>query len=44
MKFNTSYEVAIKKSVARSMEIKELKRIARTNISHFHQIVAPIST
>jgi hypothetical protein len=27
MKFNYIYEIAIKKSVARSMEIKELKRI-----------------
>lgn len=27
MKFNYLYEIAIKKSVARNMEIKELKRI-----------------
>jgi hypothetical protein len=44
MKFNTMYEVAIKKSVARSMELKELKRIARKDISHFHRIVMPTST
>lgn len=33
MKFNHVYEVAIKKSVARSMEIKELKRISEKDIS-----------
>ncbi len=32
MKYNHLYEVAIKKSVARSMEIKELKRIAHQDI------------
>jgi len=37
MKYNHVYEVAIKKTVARRMEIKELNRIARTDISHFHR-------
>jgi Ca2+/Na+ antiporter len=37
MKFNRYYEVAIKKAVARSLEIKELTRIASKDISHFHQ-------
>jgi len=36
MKYNHLYEVAIKKSVARSLEIKELKKIAKNDISHFH--------
>ncbi len=36
MKYNRVYEVAIKKSVARSLEIKELTRIAHKDISHFH--------
>lgn len=37
MKFNRLYEVAIKKSVARTLEIRELNKIADTDISHFHQ-------
>lgn len=37
MKFNYLYEVAIKKSVARSLEIKELNKIAIKDISHFHK-------
>ena len=37
MKFNHIYEVAIKKAVARSMEIRELTRIAHKDISHFHK-------
>ena len=37
MKFNYIYEIAIKKSVARSMEIKELKRICKKDISLFHR-------
>ncbi len=37
MKFNHLYEVAIKKSVARAMEIKELTRIAHKEIGHFHK-------
>lgn len=37
MKFNSIYEVAIKKNVARSMEIKELTYVANTNIDHFHR-------
>lgn len=36
MKFNHSYEFAIKKSVAKIFEIKELKRLADENIAHFH--------
>lgn len=36
MKYNHVYEVAIKKSVARSMEIKELKRMATKDINMFH--------
>jgi Ca2+/Na+ antiporter len=37
MKYNHVYEVAIKKSVARRMEIKELQRISQSDISHFHR-------
>lgn len=37
MKYNFVYEVAIKKSVARRMEIKELLRISAKDISHFHR-------
>lgn len=37
MKYNHIYEVAIKKSVARKMEIKELNRIARSGVSQFHR-------
>lgn len=37
MKFNSSYEVAIKKNVARSMEIKELTNMANTQIDVFHR-------
>lgn len=37
MKYNHVYEVAIKKSVARRMEIKELQRISQNDISHFHR-------
>jgi hypothetical protein len=37
MKYNYIYEIAIKKSVARSMEIKELKRICSKDISLFHR-------
>lgn len=37
MKFNYLYEIAIKKSVARKMEIKELKRICSKDISSFHR-------
>lgn len=37
MKFNYLYEIAIKKGVARYMEIKELKRICKKDISHFHR-------
>ena len=36
MKFNRIYEVAIKKSVARALEIRELTKIANKNISHYH--------
>lgn len=37
MKFNRIYEVAIKKSVARTLEIRELTKIADTEIEHFHK-------
>lgn len=37
MKWNMLYEVAIKKGVARMMEIKELTRIAETDIDFFHK-------
>jgi len=37
MKYNAKYEVAIKKSVAKNIEVKELNRIAKKNIGHFHR-------
>lgn len=37
MKWNSIYEVAIKKNVARFLEIKELTRIAHTDIDFFHK-------
>jgi hypothetical protein len=37
MKWNIIYEVAIKKNVARMMEIRELTRIAQTDIDFFHK-------
>jgi hypothetical protein len=37
MKFNSTYEVAIKKNVARSMEIKELTSTANKQIDVFHR-------
>lgn len=36
MKFNYLYEVAIKKNVARQMEVRELTKLASTNIANFH--------
>ena len=36
MKMNHSYEVALKKSVASFLEVRELKRLANENMSHFH--------
>lgn len=36
MKMNHSYEVALKKAVAGFLEIKELNRLAKEDISHFH--------
>ena len=36
MKFNYSYEVYIKRSVASGLEVKELKRLANQDITHFH--------
>lgn len=36
MKYNTIYEIAIKKAVARNMEVKELKKIVKSDISKFH--------
>lgn len=37
MKYNSTYEVAIKKNVARSMEIKELTSMANSQIDVFHR-------
>lgn len=37
MKWNIIYEVAIKKNVARMMEIRELTRIAQTDIDFYHK-------
>lgn len=37
MKFNSTYEVAIKKNVARGMEIKELTSMANNQIDVFHR-------
>lgn len=37
MKYNRIYEVAIKKSVARALEIRELTKMADRNIADFHQ-------
>lgn len=36
MKMNHSYEVALKKSVASFLEVRELRRLANENMSHFH--------
>ena len=36
MKYNYAYEIAIKKALARFMEVKELKRICKEDISRFH--------
>ena len=36
MKLNHSYEVFIKKAVSAFLEVKELKRLANEDISHFH--------
>ena len=36
MKLNHSYEVSIKKAVSSFLEVKELKRLAKEDISHFH--------
>lgn len=36
MKMNHSYEVALKKSVASFLEVRELNRLANENMSHFH--------
>ena len=37
MKYSSKYEVAIKKSLANFMEIKELSRLAQKDISVFHR-------
>ncbi len=37
MKWNVLYEVAIKKGVARHMEVRELTRLAETDIDFFHK-------
>lgn len=36
MKMNHTYEVALKKAVAGMLEIRELKRLAMDDVSHFH--------
>ena len=36
MKMNHTYEVALKKSVASIMEVRELKRLAQDDVGHFH--------
>jgi len=36
MKFNYSYEVWLKRSFASMLEVKELKRLANEDITHFH--------
>jgi hypothetical protein len=36
MKMNHSYEVALKKSVASFLEVRELNRLANENMAHFH--------
>ena len=36
MKLNYLYEVALKKAVANMFEVRELKRLAEEDISHFH--------
>lgn len=36
MKMNHSYEVALKKSVASFLEVRELNRLANEDMSHFH--------
>ena len=36
MKLNHTYEVALKKAFSSFLEVRELNRLAKTNISHFH--------
>lgn len=36
MKYNHAYEVALKKGVANFLEVRELKRLANKDITHFH--------
>ena len=36
MKYNHTYEVALKRSVANFLEIRELNKLASDNIGHFH--------
>lgn len=36
MKLNYSYEVWLKKTVAAYLEVKELRKLANQDISHFH--------
>lgn len=36
MKYNHTYEVALKRSVANMLEIRELNNLACENQSHFH--------
>jgi Ca2+/Na+ antiporter len=37
MKYSSKYEVAIKQMLANYLEIKELKRIAQTDMKRFHR-------
>lgn len=38
MKWNVLYEVAIKKNVARFMEVRELTKLAQTDIDFYHKV------
>ncbi len=39
MKWNIIYEVAIKKNVARFMEVRELTKLAHTDIDFYHKVL-----
>jgi hypothetical protein len=40
MKWNIIYEVAIKKNVARFMEVRELTKLAHTDIDFYHKVLS----
>jgi Ca2+/Na+ antiporter len=40
MKYNHIYEVAVKKSVARRLEVSKLKRLAQEDVKQFHSVHA----